>query len=220
MTFAQVYFHSPTRTHNMIAKWRLPKHKHQLVPNIHHWTHNTMYYYTAAQQETWVTTELKICLNITISYLDKLYEPLHTLILILIFTIRMLTNGQSQWSCGLRRRTAAARLPGIEGSNPIGSMDVCLLFSVVCCQVEVSVMGWSIIQRSPTECGVSECDREVSIMRRPWPTGGLSHHGKKKKFNKLSHICCPVRTTNFGQHETQLNLFCSHFHSYTLKPWL
>jgi hypothetical protein len=51
-------------------------------------------------------------------------------------------------------------------------MDVCLLFSVVCCQVEVSVMGWSIIQRSPTECGVSECDREASIMRRPWPWGG------------------------------------------------
>jgi len=23
-----------------------------------------------------------------------------------------------------------------------------------------------------TECGVSECDREASIVRRPWPTGG------------------------------------------------
>jgi hypothetical protein len=28
------------------------------------------------------------------------------------------------------------------------------------------------VQRSPTECGVSECDRGVSIMRRPWPTRG------------------------------------------------
>jgi len=23
-----------------------------------------------------------------------------------------------------------------------------------------------------TDCGVSECDREASIMGRPWPTGG------------------------------------------------
>jgi hypothetical protein len=24
----------------------------------------------------------------------------------------------------------------------------------------------------PAECGVSECDREASIKRRPWPKGG------------------------------------------------
>jgi hypothetical protein len=29
--------------------------------------------------------------------------------------------------------------------------------SVVCCQVEVSATGWSLVQRSPTDCGVSEC---------------------------------------------------------------
>ena len=28
-------------------------------------------------------------------------------------------------------------------------------------------------------CGVSECDREASTMKRPWPTGGLLSHGKK-----------------------------------------
>ena len=39
--------------------------------------------------------------------------------------------------------------------------------SVVCCQVEVSATGRSLVQRSPTECGVSEYDHEVSIMRRP-----------------------------------------------------
>ena len=37
--------------------------------------------------------------------------------------------------------------------------------SVVCCQVEVSVSGRSLVQRSPTECSVSEYDRESSIMR-------------------------------------------------------
>jgi hypothetical protein len=33
------------------------------------------------------------------------------------------------------------------------------------------VSGLSLIWRSPTECGVSECDHEASIMR-PWPTMG------------------------------------------------
>jgi hypothetical protein len=46
------------------------------------------------------------------------------------------------------------------------------LESVVWCQVEVFVSGWSPVHRSPTECGVSESDREASIMRRPWPTRG------------------------------------------------
>jgi hypothetical protein len=45
--------------------------------------------------------------------------------------------------------------------------------SVVGYQVEVSALGRSPVQRSPTECGVSECDSEASIMRRPWPTGGF-----------------------------------------------
>jgi hypothetical protein len=27
---------------------------------------------------------------------------------------------------------------------------------VVCCQVEVSATGWSLVHRSPTECGVSK----------------------------------------------------------------
>jgi hypothetical protein len=27
---------------------------------------------------------------------------------------------------------------------------------VVCCQVEVSATCWSLVQRSPTECGVSK----------------------------------------------------------------
>jgi len=44
------------------------------------------------------------------------------------------------------------------------------LESVACCRVEVSASGWSLVQSSPTDCGVSECDREASTMRRPWPT--------------------------------------------------
>jgi len=41
--------------------------------------------------------------------------------------------------------------------------------SVVCCQVQVSARGLSLAQRIPAECGVSECDREASKMRKPWP---------------------------------------------------
>jgi len=29
--------------------------------------------------------------------------------------------------------------------------------SYVCCQVEVSATSWSIVQRSPTDCGASRC---------------------------------------------------------------
>jgi hypothetical protein len=52
--------------------------------------------------------------------------------------------------------------------------------SVVCCQVEFSASGWSLIQSSPTECGVSECDGEIPITRKPWPTKGC--RAKKKSF--------------------------------------
>ena len=44
------------------------------------------------------------------------------------------------------------------------------LASVVCCQVEVSETSRSLVQRSPTEYGVSERNREASTMRKPWPT--------------------------------------------------
>ena len=54
---------------------------------------------------------------------------------------------QSQaWVC-------SRSLAGNAGSNTAGGMDVCL--SVVCCQVEVSATGRSLVQRSPTDCGVS-----------------------------------------------------------------
>jgi len=53
--------------------------------------------------------------------------------------------------------------------------------SVVCFRVKVSATGRSLVQRSSTECGVSECDRESSIMERPWTNGGCCVMAKKKK---------------------------------------
>jgi hypothetical protein len=50
-------------------------------------------------------------------------------------------------------------------------MDVSLMI-IVCCQVEVCALRQSLIQRSLAECGVSECDPETSIIRRPGLTRG------------------------------------------------
>jgi len=45
---------------------------------------------------------------------------------------------------------------GIASSNPAEGMDVCLLTSVVCCQIELSVSVSSLVQRSP-KCFVCVC---------------------------------------------------------------
>jgi len=46
--------------------------------------------------------------------------------------------------------------------------------------VEVSASGWSLVQRSPTDCDASDCVREASMMRRHWsPRGCLPWGGKK-----------------------------------------
>jgi hypothetical protein len=47
------------------------------------------------------------------------------------------------------------------------------------CQVQVSATGRSLIQRSPTDCDVSEYDLETSTMRRPRPTTAIEIWGKK-----------------------------------------
>jgi hypothetical protein len=75
-------------------------------------------------------------------------------------------------------RSKAARLLGLRVRIPPGPwMSV---VSVVCFQVEVSATT-SLVQCSPTECGVSECDRGVSIMRRPRPTRGCCTMGKRMR---------------------------------------
>ena len=52
-------------------------------------------------------------------------------------------------------------LARITGSNTAERMDVCLLW-VLCCSLEVSASGWSLVQKSLPDYGVSnECDREA-----------------------------------------------------------
>ena len=79
---------------------------------------------------------------------------------------------RSKWSRGLGHGSAAVFSLGLRFRIPPRTWMY--VVSVVCCQVSAS--GWSLAQRSPTDCAVSQCDREAYIMRRPWPPGGLLHH--------------------------------------------
>jgi len=62
------------------------------------------------------------------------------------------TQCRSQWPRGLGRRSAAARSLGLWVRIPQGAWIS--FVSVVCCRVEVSASDWSLVRRSPTECGV------------------------------------------------------------------
>ena len=55
---------------------------------------------------------------------------------------------------------------GFESRRGHGSL---FLVSVVCGQVEVSATGRTLVQRTPSECGESQCDLGTSTMRRPRP---------------------------------------------------
>jgi len=76
------------------------------------------------------------------------------------------------WVCG-------RSLVGTVGSNPTRGAWMSIV-SVVRCQVEVSASGWLLVQRSPTDCDVSECDHESLTSGRPWPTVGCCAMVKKR----------------------------------------
>jgi hypothetical protein len=62
------------------------------------------------------------------------------------------------WVCG-------RSLTGIVGSWLLTGRGLCVRLS--------------LFQKSPTECGVSECDREASTMRRPSPLRAVAPLEKK-----------------------------------------
>jgi len=75
---------------------------------------------------------------------------------------------RSRWPRCLRRRSADARLLGLWIPTPPGAWM--FVVRVVCCQVEVSATNWSLVKRSPTECGASLC-----VIMKPRDWGG---HGQ------------------------------------------
>ena len=69
------------------------------------------------------------------------------------FVSQLWDIGRSQWPRDVRRSSAAASPLRLWVRIPPGAWMS--LLSVVCCQVEVSVTSWSLVQRSPTDCGAS-----------------------------------------------------------------
>ena len=91
-------------------------------------------------------------------------------------------GSRSQWPRGLKAWVCVRSLAGIAGSNPTGGMDVC---RCECYQVEVSAMDrLLVVQRSPTDCGGSECDRGNS-QRKPWPTKAVEPWKRDKVRTRL-----------------------------------
>jgi hypothetical protein len=60
---------------------------------------------------------------------------------------------KSEWPRGLRRKSAAERLLGSWVRIP-PEVWMFLSCECLCCQVKVSATGRSLVQRSPTDCGV------------------------------------------------------------------
>jgi hypothetical protein len=85
------------------------------------------------------------------------------------------------WVCG-------PSFAGIVGTNPVGAWIS--VSCVLCCQVEVSASGWSFVQRSATDRGVSKwvwsrsLDNEEALAH--W---GLLRHGKKKWASASDWFC-------------------------------
>jgi hypothetical protein len=69
------------------------------------------------------------------------------------FSLEKIHECRSQWPRRLRRRSAAERLLGPRLRIPPGAW-MFVFCARLWCQVEVSATGRSLVQRSPTECGV------------------------------------------------------------------
>ena len=63
---------------------------------------------------------------------------------------------RSQWLRVLKCGSTASRLLRLR-VRILPGYGCLSLVSVVCCQVEVSASGWSLVHRILTDCGVSEC---------------------------------------------------------------
>ena len=94
-------------------------------------------------------------------------------------------------------------LAGIVGSIPAGGHGCLSLVSVACCQAEVSATGRSLVQKIPTDCGMSAYDCEATVIRRHWPARGCCVTGEgcsisfdytENKTNGENHGKCVKKT--------------------------
>jgi hypothetical protein len=84
---------------------------------------------------------------------------------------------RSQWPRGVSCGSTAVRLLGLWFGIPSGAQkSVCC----ECCVLSGRGLCFGLITRREEsyECGVSECDREASVMSRHWPTRGSCTIGR------------------------------------------
>jgi len=83
----------------------------------------------------------------------------------------LLASCWSQWPLGPGCRFAAARLLRLWVRIPPGAWM--FVVNVMCCQVEVCAMSWSLVERSPTDCGAclwviqrspTDCDASLYVI--------------------------------------------------------
>jgi len=86
------------------------------------------------------------------------------------------TSGRSQWPRGIRHGPAASRLLGLW-------FRIQREHGCECCVLSGRGLCVGLITRPEESCRVwCVCDREASIMRRPWPTGGCCLMKKNMNF--------------------------------------
>jgi hypothetical protein len=73
----------------------------------------------------------------------------------------------------------------IQKKNPTGGMSVSCDF----CQVVVSATGWSLVQRSPTDCGVSQ----MCVIMKPGRNEEAQAHIGLSSHKKKSNLSCIKR---------------------------
>jgi hypothetical protein len=108
--------------------------------------------------------------------------------------------GHAVWGVGLR--LLACWKQTFESRQWHGCL---YLLSVVCCHVEVSASGWSLVQRSPTDCSASLC-----VITKPRKQGGHRPHWAaepEKTINSNNERCCSSYTPKTHLYRDRFILF-------------
>ena len=96
-------------------------------------------------RDTHISCLFSLCINSQVQWALVLTLRLLMQVLLMLLILLMQVSSLRPLTCWDR---------GFESHRGHGYLSV---VSVVCCQVEVSATGWSLVQRSPTDCGASLC---------------------------------------------------------------
>jgi hypothetical protein len=131
-----------------------------------------------------LNTNLQLPLNIKLSLVTSVNHGY-------IFRLKLAIN-RSQWPLSLRRGSIAVRLLGLRVRIAAGEWMSALVSVVcMCCQVEFSAMGRSLVETSTTHCGVSQCDLETTATKRPRPNMAVEPWKKKATTKSMPDNLIP-----------------------------